>query len=102
MKNEGKNNTPNSIAKLERLVRYKSLEAQGYNRPDTPVDISVHSVRRRRIDVANTSEKAATDGIVRAGILYDDGPNQVSTIKFSQEKGQEEMTVITIEWGCEK
>ena len=94
--NETKNHTPNTLAKQERLRRHSLLQAQGYQRPDSPVDITIHSVRRRRIDVANTSEKAAIDGIVRAGILEDDGPNQVATVKFSQEKGKKEMTIIEI------
>lgn len=97
-KYESKNNTPHSIAKLERLRRYQLLEAQGYQRSDTPVDITIHSVRQRRIDVQNCSGKAAIDGIVHAGILYDDGPNQIASAKFTQEKTSgEEMTIITIE-----
>lgn len=83
-------------AKQERSRRYSLLQAQGYKRSDTSVDIVIHSIRRRRIDVFNTSEKAAIDGLVRAGILFDDGPNQVATGKFTQEIGKEECTIITI------
>jgi len=97
MPDETNNNTPFSLAKQERLRRYSLLQAQGYQRPDSPVDIIIHSIRRRRIDVFNTSEKAAIDGLVHAGILYDDGPNQVASGKYTQEQGEEEMTIITIE-----
>lgn len=97
MKNETHNKTTHSIAKQERLRRYSLLQAQGYQRSDTPVDITIHSIRRKRIDILNTDPKAAIDGIVRAGILYDDGPNQIASAKFTQEKGKEEMTIVTIE-----
>jgi len=85
------------LAEQERLRRFAFLQAQGYQGFDTPVNITIHSIRRRRIDVFNTSEKAAMDGIVKAGILVDDGPNQIEKATFTQEKGQEEMTIITIE-----
>jgi hypothetical protein len=85
-----------TLAKQERSRRFAFLEAQGYQGFDSPVDIVIHSVRRKRIDVLNTDAKATIDGIVKAGILYDDGPNQVASGKFTQENGQEEMTIITI------
>jgi hypothetical protein len=86
------------LAKLERHTRHESLAAQGYKRPDTPVSLIIHSVRPRRIDVANTSDKAATDGLVRSGILFDDGPNQIEKVTFTQETGQIPETIITMEW----
>ena len=89
------NYTPYNIAKLERSRKYSFLQAQGYKRQDTPINIVIHSVRRKRIDVHNTAAKAAIDGIVRAGIWIDDGPNQIETVKFSQENGQEEKTIIS-------
>lgn len=92
-----KNRTTHRPSKLERHAFYKSLESQGYQRPDTPFDIVVHSVRRRRIDVANTSDKAAIDGLVRGGVFEDDGPNQIASIKYTQEQGQDEKTIITFE-----
>ena len=94
-----KDNTPHLVAKQERLRRFALLQAQGYQGFDSPVDIVIHSVRRRRIDVLNTDSKAAIDGIVRAGILKDDGPNQVASGKLTQEKckkGEDERTEITI------
>jgi len=99
MKVNAKNSTPNSIAKLERLGRYTLLQAQGYQRCDTPIDLLIHSIRRKRIDISNTSAKAEIDGLVRAGIFEDDGPNQIASVKFTQEKadkGEPEMTIITV------
>jgi len=93
-----KNSVAYNIAKLERLRKYSLLQAQGYKRCDTPIDLVIHSVRRRRSDVHNTAAKAAIDGVVCAGIFYDDGPNQIASVKFTQEtagKDQPEMTIIT-------
>lgn len=95
MRGHAKNSIPHRITKLERSRRYSLLQAQGYQRCDTPVNITVHSVRRKRIDISNTSAKAEIDGLVRAGIFEDDGPNQIASIKFTQEKGNKEMTIIS-------
>jgi len=90
-----KNRTPHNIAKLERSRRYSLLQAHGYKTSDTPINLVIHSVLRRRRDVSNTGAKEAIDGLVRAGILYDDGPNQIASVKFTQENGDEEKTIIT-------
>jgi len=97
LSNETRNRIANQLAKLERRARYESLERQGYKRPDAPVTISVHTIRPKRRDIDNTSIKAALDGIVSCGILEDDGPNQIKEIRFTQEKGETEKTIITIE-----
>jgi len=91
-----KNRTSNRPTKLERDAIYASLKAQGYSQPDSSVNISIHCIRKRRIDVGNTCEKAAIDGLVCAGVLPDDGPNQIEKIEFTQQKGQEEKTIIEI------
>lgn len=94
---ENNNRATLSVAKLERIVNHQSLEAQGYQAPNSPVDILVHSVRQRRSDVEGTSFKYTLDGIVQAGVIPDDGPNQVRSVKYTQEKGNEEKTIITLE-----
>ena len=96
MSNENRNRTANQLAKLERRARYESLERQGYKRPDAPVIVTVHTIRRKRRDIDNTYFKAALDGIVSCGVLEDDGPNQIKEIRFTQEKGSCEKTIITI------
>ena len=63
---------------------------------DSPVNISVHSIRRRLADPDGISAKAAIDGIVKAGILADDSHKEVCKVSYSQEKGKEEETIITI------
>jgi hypothetical protein len=64
-----------------------------------PVNIRVHSIRKRLTDPDGASIKAVLDSIVKAGILIDDGPKYIKKISFSQEKakGREEETIITIE-----
>ena len=61
-----------------------------------PVEIHVHSIRKRLCDADGISAKAAIDGLVHAGILADDSPKEVKSVTFSQDKGTPEMTEITI------
>jgi len=62
-----------------------------------PVRIAIHSVRQKLADSDGISAKAAIDGIVEAGILKNDSPKEVESVSYSQEQGDEECTVITIE-----
>ena len=50
---------------------------------DTPYDIHVHSILARLGDVDGRSAKAAIDGLVQAGILKDDSPSYIKSIKFT-------------------
>lgn len=66
---------------------------------DSPVNIHVHSCRKRLIDADGISAKAAIDGLVHSGLLEDDSPQWVKEVSYSQEKaGKDEMeeTIITI------
>ena len=63
---------------------------------DTPVHIHIHSIRKRLVDPDGVSAKAAIDGLVRCGILLDDSAKLVKEVSYSQEKGSEEKTLITI------
>lgn len=60
------------------------------------INIHIHSVRKRLIDPDGCSGKAAIDGLVHAGVIPDDSADFVSGVSYSQEKGSEERTVITI------
>ena len=64
---------------------------------NSPVSIHIHSIRKRSTDADGISAKAVIDGIVRAGILIDDSPQYVKEVSYSQEKGKEEKTIITIQ-----
>ena len=59
--------------------------------------IHIHSVRRKLCDADGVSAKAAIDGLVLSDIIPDDSPDIVSEVSFSQEKGKDEKTIITLE-----
>jgi hypothetical protein len=91
------NNPAVSTPNVEQDTRAKLLATKKKDaRFSTPICISVHSVRSRLADSDGVSIKAALDGLVKAGILYDDGPKYVRSSTQSQEKGENERTVITI------
>lgn len=64
--------------------------------PHPPYDITVHSIRRKSADIDGISAKAAIDGLIKAGILGDDNQEWVGSIRYTQEKGREEKTIITL------
>lgn len=68
-------------------------EAEGLT---TPCCIHIHSVRKRLADSDGVSGKACIDGLVHSGILKDDSPKYVEEVRFSQEKGEPEETIISI------
>ena len=72
-------------------------EGQG-EAPDTRCSITIHSIRKRLADPDGISAKAAIDGLVHAGILRDDSCKYVSEVRFTQEQGKDEETIITLEW----
>jgi len=62
-----------------------------------PVNIHIHSRRKRLVDADGVSGKAVIDGFVHAEVLVDDSPKYVEEVSYSQEKcekGQEEETII--------
>lgn len=64
---------------------------------DSPVRIIFTHYRKRLADLDNLSTKAVLDGIVSAGFLTDDSPQQVAEITHRQIKSADEKTVVTIE-----
>lgn len=87
--------TPN----MELSAGSKQMEKKKTARFTAPVNIGIHSIRKRLCDADGVSGKAVIDGIVKAGILVDDGPDFIREVRFTQEKakGREEETIITIE-----
>jgi len=63
---------------------------------DSRVCIHIHSIRKRLVDADGVSAKAAIDGLVRCKVLHDDSAKFVESVTYSQEKGLEEKTIITI------
>ena len=64
---------------------------------DSPVRITFNHYRKRLCDIDGLSGKAALDGLVAAGILADDSPQQVAEVIHRQVKGEPERTEIVIE-----
>jgi len=95
----GKNEDSAAVqtANMERASTETQNAESGDSKKDTRVSIHVHSIRKRLCDADGISAKAAIDGLVRGGILKDDSPKYVKEVTFSQEKGEEEKTIIEIE-----
>lgn len=62
-----------------------------------PVRITFVHTRKRLADIDGLSGKAAIDGLVEAGILESDSPQQVEEVRHRQVKGDNEETLIVIE-----
>lgn len=90
-------NTPVSAANLEQNSSDAPLATKEAQGQDPRVSIHVHSIRKRLTDADGISAKAAIDGLVLAGLLPDDSPKYVKQVTYSQEKGDPEETIITIE-----
>lgn len=82
---------------MEQASSNEPLAEKEAKRQDSRVCIHVHSIRKRLTDADGISAKAAIDGIVHAGILKDDSPQYVKEVTYSQEKGEPEETIITIQ-----
>lgn len=85
-----------SLANLESNFRDEALEQEEVASLHPPVRIHIHSKRKRFVDADGVSAKAAIDGLVHAGILPDDSANYVQEVSYSQEKADEEETIIEI------
>ncbi len=69
-------------------------EVQAFN---TPVNINIHSKRKRECDPDGISAKWAIDSLVNNGLLINDSAKHVKSITYTQEKSDIEETIITIE-----
>lgn len=58
--------------------------------------IHITSIRKRLTDADGVSAKAAIDGLVHAGIIKNDTPDIISKVSYSQQKGKDEKTHITL------
>ena len=91
------NNSAVSITDLEPDIGNEPLPAEATQRPDPPVRIHIHSIRKRLADSDGISGKAAIDGLTHAGIFPSDSPENVKEVTYSQEKTKgAELTEITI------
>lgn len=90
-------NSTNTATDLESASQDASSSENLCEFGNQAVRIHIHSVRKRPTDPDGVSAKAAIDGIVESGVLDDDNCEIVKSVTFSQEQGDEEQTVITIE-----
>jgi len=97
MKNENDHSLTNTTTNVESNSGDASVRKESFARFNSRVRIHIHSLRRRLADPDGISAKAAIDGLVKAGILKDDSAKEVAEITYTQEKGQQEQTIITIE-----
>jgi len=58
--------------------------------------IDVHHRSRRLADATGRSHKACVDGIVRGGILPDDGPQYLEEIRETRRQGSRDETIIEV------
>lgn len=81
-----------------KLAKELSVEIHEDKKFTSLVRISFHSIRRGSPDLDNIQGKAALDGLVKIGVLQDDGPRWIpERPRHTVEYGQEEKTIITIE-----
>ena len=86
-----------TAADMEPAASHAPLGTDAFEAFDTPVSIHIHSVRHRLTDADGISGKALIDSLVLSGVLQDDSPEFVKEVSYSQEKGETEYTVITIQ-----
>jgi len=98
MNDKNKNRTAISPSHMEQNLGYALLGASKIKRVDSPCRVYFHSIRKRLADLDNLSGKAVLDGLVYAGILFDDTPKEVQEFRHTQEKGPDEKTIVVIEF----
>jgi hypothetical protein len=94
--NETKDNTTLPPSDMESHPCDAPLGTETVKGFNSPVSISVHSIRKRLCDIDGISAKAVIDGLVHAKILIDDTPQYVKEVRFSQAKGSPEITIIEV------
>ena len=86
------------VADLEPITKHESVGKKKARRAPTPCRIGVHSIRKRLADPDGISCKAVLDGLTEAGVIADDDAKNVKGLSFTQEAGEEDETIITIEF----
>jgi Holliday junction resolvase RusA-like endonuclease len=90
------NRTTVPAPNVEQGTRNASLGAQKTTGLASPCRIHIRSIRQRLADADGISAKAVIDGLRHCGVLADDSPEYVQEVSYSQEKGSQEKTIITI------
>lgn len=95
---ENSNRTTHTATNVEPRTGNEPMGAQEATGCDSRCSIHVRSIRSRLADPDGICAKAAIDGLQRCGILQDDSAKHVKEVTYSQEKGEPEKTIITLEW----
>jgi len=82
---------------MEQCISHATEKKNEVKKINPPVNIHVHSKRKSLADADGLCAKWVIDEIVDSGILPDDNPKNVHSVSFSQEKGEPEETIVTIE-----
>jgi hypothetical protein len=96
-KKKSRNSNPVTDAYMEPNTGHAPYVQEVIKGFTTPCRIHVHHIRKRLADADGVSAKAIIDGLVHQKVLQDDSPKYVKEVTHSQEKGEPEMTIITIE-----
>lgn len=91
------NNSAVPSPHLERNSKHAVKAKNARQKLGEVVRIKFHSKRNQLIDPDGLYSKAAIDGLTEGGILIDDSAAYVESVSYSQEKSEEEETIITIE-----
>lgn len=97
MNEQADNNITVQVTHLESITINESMGKEKAPRLFERCSIHVHSRRKRLVDPDGVSSKAIIDGLVKAGILEDDSVKFIEKISYSQEKSDNEETIITIQ-----
>ena len=76
--------------------RAKSKAKDGAEAVHPRFSITIHHRSRRLADATGRSHKACVDGIVRGGILPDDGPKYLEEIRETRRQGPRDETIIDV------
>ena len=92
------NRNPGSASNKKRNTWNEQVETETFTRFDRPVNIVVHTTRRRQTDNRAVEEKYFIDALVTAKILQDDRKTFVNRLDVPEpEIGKDEKTIIEIE-----
>jgi hypothetical protein len=97
IRKETRNHHTGTNANVEPAPSNESLATGKAPYFTAPVNIHCHSIRKRLADPDGIVIKYSLDAIVRSGILANDTTQEVRQVTFSQEQGEPEKTIITIE-----
>jgi hypothetical protein len=86
-----------TVAVLESCIEHRPENPNTVKAMATPVRVHVHCRRKRLLDYDNVHYKPVIDGIRASGLLPDDRPEYFVGAYVTQEQGEPEETIVTLE-----